>query len=195
MRRPGVLRTAGQPAGSRRSLRADRFPWLRGPAITEIDSQHLRGGPISKCSCPRDRSRIFLKTSLRGSARTEKVSASGRDGLLDDTASARLLLLELDEREYVLPYESADRPRAVLGDRDRMIRFQDKPGGMQDSASFLVERAEHAGRLRQGKPVADREADPELVDCLAGLLLGIRARRNHRNLLRHQLVLRSIAGS
>src|SRR5260370_11860871 len=76
-----------------------------------------------------------------------------------------------------------------------MIRLQDEPGGVKDSASFLVERAEPAGRLLQRKPVADREAEPELVDGLASLLLGIRGGRNHRNLLPHQLVLRSIERS
>ncbi len=94
-----------------------------------------------------------------------------------------------------MPYKSADRPRAVLSDGDRMIRLQDKPGGVKDSASFLVERAEDAGHLLQRKIVANRETETELVDGLASLLLGIRRGSDYGDPLWRQLVLRSIEGS
>jgi len=110
-------------------------------------------------------------------------------------ALLRLLLVELDEPEHILPDESTDGPGAVLRYGDRSIRPDDKAGRVKESALLFVECAKHCRGLHEWKRVADRKADCVLLHCLSRLVQRIRRRGDHRDVLVLQLRSSFLEGS
>jgi hypothetical protein len=99
----------------------------------------------------------------------------------------RLLLVELDEPQYVLPDETTDRSGAVLGDGNRPVRLDDKAGRLKERALFLVERPERRRRLSERERVAHGKTERVFFHRLRRLLEGIRRRGDDADVLFLQL--------
>ena len=99
----------------------------------------------------------------------------------------RLLLVELDESEHILPDETTDRPGTVLRDGDRSVRLDDKAGRLEETALVLEERAERLRRLSERERITHGKTERVLFHRLRRLLEGISRRGDDTDVLFFQL--------